>query len=204
MTIQNVVNMAAAGELKNLAVKKDIEAVVSFINLGLIELYKRFPLSVKEHIIELEDNVEIYTMPSDFMWIIAAYDEVPETSSEAVVVVPINEEDNPLSLNTVSWNQVQVPLTLKGAYISVIYAASPPMFTVEELESTIPLPVQLLEALLHYIGYRAHNSVTGEVNAEHTTHYTRFEASCARVEAGGMITVDDLSTYKKFGTRGFV
>ena len=204
MTIQAVINMAASGELKNIAVKKDTAAIIDFINLGMIELYKRFPLKVKEHIIELQDGVEIYTMPDDFMWVVAAYDEVPEDSDEVVVPVPINEEDNPLSLNTVGWNEVQIPMSLNGAYISVIYAASPTEITVADLGSQLQLPAQMLEALLHYIGYRAHNSVTGELNAEHTTHYTRFEASCARIEASGMLTSDDMNTNKRFSTRGFV
>lgn len=203
MTVGNVVSMATSGELKNLAVKSDTEAVVGFINLGLIELYKRFPLNIKEHIIELQDNVEIYAMPSDFMWIVSAYDEVPENSPEVVIPVPINEEDNPLSLNTVSWNQVQIPLTRNGSYISVIYVAAAPTVLATQLEAELPLPIQMLEALLHYVGYRAHGAVTGEVNAEHTTHYTRFEMSCARIEASGMLTSDDLSMSKRLSMRGF-
>ena len=43
-------------------------------------------------------------MPADFMWIVAAYGEVPITSTDSVNALPINEEDNPLSINTVGWN----------------------------------------------------------------------------------------------------
>lgn len=203
MTIQQVIDLAVSGELKNLSVSSDTAAVIGFINLGLIELYKRFPLEVKEHIIELQDGVEVYTMPSDYMWITAAYDEVPEGSDDVVAIIPINEEDNPLSVNTISWNKVQVPVTVTGAYISIIYVASPQYFTANELSESIPIPVQLVEALLHYIGYRGHGALDGSIEAENNTHYQRFEASCKRIEQNGMITSDDLSMSSR-NLKGFV
>lgn len=203
MTIQQVIDLAVSGELKNLSVSSDTTAVIGFINLGLIELYKRFPLEVKEHIIELQDGVEVYTMPSDYMWITAAYDEVPEGSDDVVAVIPINEEDNPLSVNTISWNKVQVPVTVTGAYISIIYVASPQYFTETDLSEQVPIPVQLVEALLHYIGYRGHGALDGSIEAENNTHYQRFEASCKRIEQNGMITSDDLSMSSR-NLKGFV
>lgn len=215
MTVQQVIDIASMGELKNLSVSKDTTDVLSFINLGMIELYKRFPLNVNEVVITLGStgdtvnpytmiNDEIYKMPSDFMWIVAAYEEVPEDSEEVVIEVPINEEDNPLSLNTISWNKVQIPITVTGSFISIIYVASPIYYTSLDLEADLELPPQMLEALLHYIGYRGHTSVTGEIQAEHTTHYTRFEASCARIERMGMFTSDDLSLKGRISTRGFI
>ena len=48
MTVQEVIDMAKFGELRNLklGVLED-RAIVSYINLGLIELYKRFTLVLK-------------------------------------------------------------------------------------------------------------------------------------------------------------
>jgi len=193
MTIQQLVNLAVEGELRTLQVKDNIPAIIGYVNLGLIELYKRFPLDVQEHLIELLDGVEVYTMPTDFMWIVAAYDEVPEGSSVVVLPIPINEEDNPVSINTINWNQVQIPVTVTGSYISIIYVAAPSYFTESDVAEALPLPPQMVEALLHYIGYRAHGSDDGNVQAENSTHYQRFELSCKRIEQMGMFTSDDLS-----------
>jgi hypothetical protein len=220
MTINQVITLAKKGELKNLAqAANDTETIVAYINLGLLELYKRFPLSIKEHLITLSDDTEIYDMPRDFMWIVAAYGEVAADDTQIVNQLPINEEDNPLSVNTVSYNQVQIPVNVEGEHISLIYVASPPYILydadtetfsyvdIEGDEQTIvdvPLPAQMIEALLHYIGYRAHGSLTGELNAEHTTHYVRFEASCTRVEQRGMFTNDDMSTVDKFKSKLWV
>lgn len=204
MTVQTIIDLAKSGELKNIAVKNDVDAILGYINLGMIELYKRFPLKVEEHVIELEDGTEVYTMPSDFMWMVAAYDEVPEDSDDIVAVIPINEEDNLLSINTVAWNKVQVPVTVDGAYISIIYVASPETITSSNLEDEIDLPPQMIEALLNYIGYRGHGSVNGEINAENNTHLMRFEASCKRIDKMGMFTSDDLDMSSKFYSRGWV
>lgn len=204
MTVQNVIDLARNGELKNIAVRDDVSAVLGFINLGLIEMYKRFPIKTEEHIIELQDGVDVYTMPDDFMWIVAAYDEVDEDSDAYVKVMPINEEDNPLSLNTIAWNKVQLSVSILNAYISVIYVAAPPVFTEADLEEELPLPPQMVEALLHYIGYRGHGSVDGNIQAENSTHYQRFEASCQRIRQEGMITPDDLNMSGRLGDRGFV
>ena len=215
MTIKQVVKLAQAGELSNIAVKANIDAIVGYINLGLLELYKRFPISVKEHVVTLLDNTDVYTMPSDYMWLISAYGEVPEDDLTSVVnLLTINEEDNPLSINTPSWNTVQIPLSVAGAYVSLIYVAAPGVieyvagtdtYTIGGVSATeIPMPVQMVEALLHYIGYRAHAAMDGNIQAENSTHYTRFEQSCNRIKDLGMSSSDDLSMYDRYSINGWV
>lgn len=204
MKLQDVVDLANAGELSNLGTTEDVQTTLGYINLGMLELYKRFTLDIKEHVIELEDGVEIYTMPSDFMWVVSAYGEVDETSVDIVNLLPLNVEDDPLSINTVSWNKLQIPLVVSGAYISVIYVASPKLVTESDLIEELELPPQLIEALLHYVGYRAHMSMDGNVQAENNTHYQRFEAACVRAKADGVLTADDMDMSARFSERGFV
>jgi len=196
MTVEKVIDLAVRGELKKLAVKDDTDSVISFINLGMIELYKRFPLDTEEVIIELgratdgNDTYErisdtVYKLPSDLMYISAAYEE---DGTE----IGINKEDDPLSIMTISWNKIQVPVATSGAFISVIYVKQPTLIvnTPEMLASGIDLPVQLVEALLHYIGYRGHGSIDGNIQAENNTHYQRFEASVQRAKMLGVMTAD--------------
>ena len=203
MTVQTVVDMARSGELKNIAIKSDTDAILNYINLGMIELFKRFPIKVEEYVIALQEDVDVYTLPNDCMWITAAYGEVDEGSINAVNILPINEEDNPLSINSVSWNQVQVPMSVAGSFVSIIYAAAPATIDSGMLAEHIELPPQLVEALLHYVGYRAHGSIDGNINTENTTHYTRFEASCDRVIKMGMFTGDDTSMNGRIFDKGF-
>lgn len=200
MTVNDVVQLVKHGELNNLAVSDNVEAVLGYINMGVLELYKRFPLNVEEYLIELSTDTTIYTLPTDLMWIIAAYGEIEDISTGTVGVseLPINDENSLLSVNTIAWNKVQIPLAITGDRISILYAAKPDWIqydadTEAHLTTEIPLPPQMTEALLHYIGYRAHGAVNGEINSENSTHYNRFEQSCERIQKLGMFTSDTVA-----------
>lgn len=208
MLVKELIALATSGELKSVAVRNDMDSVVGFINLALIELYKRFPLETDEYLIELLDETTEYVVPDDFMYMIAAFQEIPVTSDIIDNRIPINDSHNPLSVNMVSWNKVQVPLSIDGAFISIIYASSPTLIIYDDndatyLDGTLPLPPQLIEAMLHYMGYRAHGSITSELKAEDNTHYQRFEASCKRAQTLGLVTAESLVSHYKFGSRGF-
>jgi hypothetical protein len=209
MTVDSLIEMAVNSELRGIAVSDDTETIINYINLGLIELYKRFPIETKELLLTLEGDSEIYILPEDCMYIVAAYGEVDEQSDQKVNELPINEEHHPLSINTVAWNKIQVPSAIEGNIISIIYAASPELIRYDEETGAhnyqdVPIPASMIEALLHYVGYRAHAAVNGSIQAEHTTHYTRFEASCARIEGLGVFTRDDLNMDNRISMRGFV
>ena len=204
MTVRQVIDLAKASELTGLPAASKDETVLGFINLGVLELYKRFTLSVEEWIIALEDGQSYYTAPEDFMWIIAAYGEVGMDSVQEVNVLPVNEEDNPLSINTVGWNKVQVPLSVTGAYVSIIYAATPEVYSVADMDKTVNIPPQMIEALLAYIGWRANSTIDTGIQTEDTVWYNRFESSCSRLEVKGFINANDVVMTNRLNMRGFV
>lgn len=204
MTVGQVIDLANNGELKGIKVAEKPSVVLGYLNLGVLELYKRFQLKVEEYIVELVDNVDIYMLPADCMWIIAAYGEVDIRSTETVNQLPINEEDNPLSINTVGWNKIQVPVSVTGAYLSLIYVASPATYTMDDLDVEINLPSQMIEAVLAYIGYRANSIKDTGVQTEDSVYYQRFEASCEKLRSYGMFNSDDMYMNKRLATRGFV
>ena len=204
MTVRQVIDLAKASELTGLPAASKDETVLWFINLGVLELYKRFTLSVEEWIIALEDGQSYYTAPEDFMWIIAAYGEVGMDSVQEVNVLPVNEEDNPLSINTVGWNKVQVPLSVTGAYVSIIYAATPEVYSVTDMDKTVNIPPQMIEALLAYIGWRANSTIDTGIQTEDTVWYNRFESSCSRLEVKGFINANDVVMTNRLNMRGFV
>ena len=67
MTVRQVIELAKASELNGLSIANKDDVVLGFLNMGVLELYKRFTLKVEEYLITLEDNVSIYKMPNDFM-----------------------------------------------------------------------------------------------------------------------------------------
>ncbi len=200
-------NIAKTSELRQVVLKDDPEAVLQLINLGLIELYKRFPILTEEQILTLDGVTSVYTMDSNFMWIVAAYEEVPENTS-GYSQLPINDEENPYSVNTVSWNKVQIPLDVSGAHISIVYAASPKWVTYDSENSThenatVELPPQLLDPLLHYIGYKGNAILNNTLTQEEDVRWKRFAASCNNVEKRGMFTVDAINLDGRLLNRGF-
>lgn len=204
MTVRQVIDLAKVSELSGLGIANNDEAVLGFINLGVLELYKRFTLRNEEYIIELVDGVDIYTMPANYMWAIAAYGEVDIRSTETVNQLPINEEDNPLSVNSVGWNKLQVPVAVSGAYISIIYVASPEVYTTDNLDEVLDLPPQMMEALLSYIGYKGNSTIDSGIQTEDNVWYIRFDSSCNKIREYAMVTSDDMYMNKRLSTRGFV
>ena len=215
MTIRQAIDLAKSGKLKNSNIVNDDVAILGALNLGLIELYKRFPLRVDEAIITLRDAKTEYKLDgtdvdvslptgSRFMWVVAAYQEVEDAIDKTKVTteqIPVNEEENPLSVQTVSWNTIQVPVTNSGAYISVIYAAAPDLLVAEDLDDMLPLPPQMVEPLLEYMCYQANSTLDAEIDTD--KYYQRFEASCSRIEMRGMTTSDDLDMLGR-DLKGFV
>jgi hypothetical protein len=205
MLVSDVINDAKYGELQQLAVKSDDNAILSYINLGMLELYKRFGLRTEDAIITLSAHNTIYTldgelsnvdMPSDgdLLYIVGIYDEYGD-------IVELNNEDDPNSVLTISYDTLQVPNPSDGTYLSVIYVAAPTRLTAPT--DKVRLPASLYEALLHYIGYRGHGSVDGNVSTENNTHYMRFEKSCLTAREYGLITADEIP-YRRVNTKGFL
>ena len=200
MLISQVISLAKAGELQQLALQDDDAVILGYINLGLVELYKRFILRTEEAIITmvgpLSPNATTYKIDGsdsrvdvddsiDIMSIIAAYDE---NSAE----LSINNENDEYSILVPDFQTIQVPYPAEGERISIIYTAGPDW--VSSPTDKLRIPISLLEALLHYVGYRGHGSVDGNIQSENNTHYQRFEASVLRAQALGVTTVDDISS----------
>lgn len=202
MTVRQIIDLAKSSELNGTVLANKDDVILGFMNLGVLELHKRFQLKLEEYIIELVDGQDVYTMPSNYMWIVAAYGEVDIRSTETVNVLPVNEEDNPLSINTIGWNKLQVPVSIEGAYVSIIYVASPTVYTLTD--ETVDLPPQMIEALLAYIGYRANAAIDSGVQTEDSVWYQRFEHMCDKLREYGMVNSDDMFMNKRITTRGFV
>ena len=231
MTVEDVLEYVKYGELAKLGVvqrlsnattQEDAERqILSYINLGLIELHKRFNLRIEETVIELKENQTIYVLddanvyndpanltgylsalPGEFNSILAAYDEDGYEYN-------INREEDALSILTPSWNSIQIPNPVEGTAVFVLYSAMNDKITWETdsattIAKTIPIPPALLEALGHYIGYRGHGALDGSVQAENNTHYNRFDKSCAKAKELGLLPEDSLTFSHTLESKGFV
>lgn len=208
MIIKDVVTLAKFSEVAGISIKTNTEAIVAFINLGMLELYKRFSVRVKEHVVDLEPAVVYYTMPSDFMVAIEAYGEIPEKSDLKYNSLSIGNQEDPDSIYFTDWKTIQVPSSIKGSSIAIIYVSKPTSISVADAEdgvTDLDLPDVLVEALLSYIGYRAYLGVKSDGQSENNAHWARFERSCKKASDLGVGTPNEsMSMYERLSIRGFV
>lgn len=232
MTVRGIITLVQLGELFQLSptIRDNDNTIVAFINLGLIEIYKRFSILTDEAIITLKNGKTIYKMDGSdtttvtfgnatvpcvslgahrYMNMIAAY-EVNGFSTgyeQDAIVLPINEEDNIYSINAISYNEIQIPLITQEEQISILYNAFPPKVVVGNTgwdTQEVPLPDQFVECLLHYIGYRGHGAMNGDIQNDSNTHYMRFEASCNMVKMLGVgVVPDDIEMHTRVYNRCF-
>ena len=212
MKLSDFIRIVKYGELSTLQRGNDYEAITAFVNMGLLALYVKFPLRSEEFLIELQDGQSIYDLPEDFMYMTGAYETADEDSDTTVVTLPINEEGNLYSVNTVNYRQVQIPLSVSGAYVGIIYVARPELLTPDEpteedagIDAEIPLPEQLIEALINYVASKAHGGIVVDGQAtQAATYYRRFERLCDEYDLRGVgIAADDLEMPERKFLRGF-
>jgi hypothetical protein len=210
MIINDVVNLAKYSELSGVAAKNNDDAIVAFINLGMIELYTRFPIRVKEHIITLLDETTLYDMPDDVSYPLKAYGEVPLTNNSEfeTLELGINAVDEPLGIFFTDWKTVQIPVSVLGGYVSILYVSTPASITkVQALDgvTSIDLPDSLIDCLLSYIGYRGHLGVKSDLRSESNAHFKRFERNCEKaVNVGVAFPVEEMSMSNRVFTKGFL
>jgi len=183
MTLRDMVLQLKYGELSNVAIKDNNEAIVTLYNAAMIELYDRFHLSSKNYVIDLSENIVTYDLPSDLATIIAVYDE---DGDEFV----LDDETNAFSVFQPTPFELQVPNPSDGASIAVVYKAMPAYVTYTDdstLDTVIKIPASLLEPLLYYIGYKAHSALNASIKEENNAYYLRYEASAKKIEKRGSI-----------------
>ncbi len=208
MNVSKAIDLLRESELKQLKVKDDKQAVLGFIDLAVLEIYKRFVLWHAEATITMADGVTEYTLDGtdtnvtidlsdhEFLHLDECYDDDGENMS-------INDESDPLGVATPRWNVVEIPPVgiTDGVELALIYRAAPVFLLHEKQE--IPIPPQFFEALFLYVGFRAHSGTKNTKDTENNQHYKKFENSCARVKLEGLFTEDSLNS-SKFDDRGFV
>ena len=212
MRLRELFKYLGSGELKHTFVNMfdttEVDPVhykelVQHVNLGIQQLYTRFPLLEKEYIVNLEYGVSTYTLPSDLLRVNVIYDYTGRQ-------LPVNDENASNSVFLPSTYTLQVPWA-DGTDISVIYRAIPEDLVIDEddldtsLDQEISVPPYMNEALFSYIEYRVRKSQGGE-SAIQLSQVAKqlFEASCNEIEKRNLTNNGDISTCVLPELRGFV
>ena len=189
--------------------------IVPHIQLGLTELYKRFPIKKEEVIVQQYDHIVNYILDSKYAitnlesnaqtkYIIDSPYQ-PFTNNVLRIETIHDEEGRTLFLNdteeywsiyTSSYNTIQVPLPEKENAMSVIYRADHDKIPIIELDpytTNIDIPPGLLEALLLYVAARFYTNLGDEGG---NNYMIKFEASCQKAQDYNIINKDVTTNIK--------
>ena len=221
MKVSEVIATARSCELSNLSTSSFTDSrIIQFINLGIIELSKRFIISTNAENIKTSVYTSMYTLRSkDVIGILDIYDK---TGRALVSQVLSDDEDYDYKLinNTTflyrhkaDYKSTEEVNPITGIEIlqytkepdnelMVIYSAVADLVINTTDDLTIPLV--FIDPLVAYIGYKASHSITQAQSGggENMASLAKFEASCKLLENSVYVGQTNLMS-KSIQSKGF-
>ena len=104
-----------------------------------------------------------------------------------------------------SYNQIQVPFSQDDNTIDILYRAAPIALTtmiVDPATTWVPIPPQLVSALINYTLHKIHSSIGGKESLA-GMYFNKYEASIVLVKHTGLSPVEN-NLNEKLDTNGWV
>lgn len=204
MRIQDIITSAKYSELNSIALKDQNAVIISFINFGLIELYKIFKLKTK--ILTVTPlNTDPIDVPENFMYFLEAYRIKTINNENHKINIIINDTNYKEYLALQDFTSFKVSDSLINKEIFAEYKVNPPKYDVSQLNEDIALPDTLIDCLMHYIAYKGHLSIRGGADSENNIHYQRFVRSVTNVTNLGIAPLtESYEMPNRLADRGFV
>ena len=221
MKVSEVIATARSCELSNLSTSSFTDSrIIQFINLGIIELSKRFVISTKAEKIKTSMYTSMYTLRSpDVIGILDIYDKTGKTLVSQVLSDDENYDYKLINNTTflykhkIDYKATEEVNPITGIEIlqytqepdnelMVIYSAVADLVVNTTDDLTIPLV--FMDPLVAYIGYKASHSITQPQSGggENVASLTKFEASCRLLENSVYVGQTNLMS-KSIQSKGF-
>lgn len=206
MLVKDFLTLCRVGVTKQFSL--DETSLFAFLNLGITELHKKFDLVMREQIIEVNSARKEYTLLPDVMQVTAVYTDAKfltldiALSSSEVVSMPLNDDNDPFSVYTPTKGVLMVSYPKDGQVISVLYKASPYVYTPADLENELDIEAQYISPLVMYMGYLANlglEAAPGQI----MTLLGLFNQACTEIEHYGLNPSSTIVN-DKLNMRGFV
>lgn len=208
MLVSEIINHVKYGDLSNLGVTKNLVStdtakaqeaenqLISYINLGLIELYKKFNISTKAEIVVTNSMVSTYQLRNNnIAKILNVYDS---SGYELKFQEMVYEDDYDIKEVGYLTYLLKNP---KDEELAFVYKAMPE--TVYNPSDEVVLPKVMLEAMVNYIGQRAYAAIGGNRQQDQQLYFNKFTESCKILENEGFFKGNDLLS-KNVLSKGFV
>ena len=210
MRASELITALKLSELKKLALKNSDEDILAFINAGIVDLYRRFPLR--------RDSIEITPQVGVKDYSFADYDPNvafdPYDNQLIVIECVIATDENGVDFRFVPSNSTKPQnfstpvynvLRMHSDYetheiVAEVRLAPLPLLKVNE---DLPLSPQMIELLSLFVGYKANGSISSDLKGENNSFYVRYNSEADIMLDSGQYPQDELD-YSLLDTTGFV
>lgn len=184
MIVQDILDLVKF-KFANVALAENNDAIIKIIYLGVSELYRKFNLSIKSETIRITPDLSLYELKNkDVALFLSLYDRTGKELKQSDVV------------NSVEWDYKIVNYRSfilhkpKEELLYALYKASPIVF--RDSRDEIDIPDAMIDALLCYIGYMIHSTITSYTSingrsgtSESDLYYQKFLTLCNDLEMQG-------------------
>lgn len=235
MKLSKIMSLLSTGELSKVNLGTNEEAgvtmynyqeLVDYINLGLLNIYTKIPLRVREVTIQEQPGIKEYFLRSDYAqsnsdstqpvkYILDSVDDpfddtllsIDTVYDEFGYKLPLNDRLDPCGFVITSFDIIQSNNPTKARKFIVSYRAKAPELLnsgVNILTQNVALPEVLTQVMLYYVAYKVHNSRnTAESQTEAAKFLALYEKELLQVTDLN-IGVDPAVVNTKLDSRGWV
>ena len=213
MILQDFITLVKEGGLHQISISD--EQIIRYTNLGLTDLYSRFPLDNKEFLLSVVAATSIYNLPSDFMSVSSAFTPMKyhrdlegklakeNDVSEDLIELELNVTNATNSLYFPNPGKVQVPYPVEGQLISVLYRANPISLTIADLLNDIGIAEQYYNALQYFVVNLGFMGNHGGTELDSHIYFQRYQQACSLLENQGLAP-KEFDVNNRFEMRGYV
>jgi len=203
----------------------DYPKIVAHVNLGLIELYKRFTVKSNKVVIQQYSDIQTYILDSKYsinapaipgaqQYILDTVEDpftddilrITRVKDEANTELFLNDEHEDESVFTPTYKSLLISVPNDTSKTTIHYRATPTKIDAQGLNifsTEILLPDSLIEPLCLFIASRVFSNLNADGGiAEGNSYLQRFEISCKRIIKENLLNVSNI-TNEKLDCRGW-
>jgi hypothetical protein len=235
LTVEKLFTLLSNGPLSNLAISDEgsgeiVETgkhrIIDHANTGLLRLHTRFLLREKEMILQMIEGITRYELlsiygqkykadNSDSTKPVFILDRLKPYTNDLIKVlsvfdidgmrVPLNDQEDPMSVFTPMPNLLQVPGSVDYTALSLLYQAKHDELVYDDDDVEIFLPDALQPALVSFIASEIFSHMNGiENTAKGKEHLSKFDALCKEAVDNDLVSTAISNTNTNFEKRGWI
>lgn len=221
MKVSQFISMVRDNELSNIsATGFTDQRIINNMNLGIIELSKRFRLATKVESIRTSPYTHMYSLRNtDVINILEIYDSKGKTLVSQQVLDDEDYDYRLLSSNSFLLKRkidydVGITYTkFKSEQVENIQKIDVPDFelmvvysavadSIETVEDNLTIPVLFVDALMAYVGYKAASTLGANATTDNNNTWKRFEYCCSLISNSSYAS-DEAIVLNSIQSKGF-